>query len=256
MKQNSRPGSFHLETASITHEGLVRKYNEDSIFANVERGIWVVADGMGGHKDGNVASAMIVDAARDIEKQSSMATLVADFRKRVAEVNERLLEISNGEDNALVGSTIAGLLVHEVDYTCLWAGDSRCYLARGGVLSQVTHDHTEVQELVDKALITQSEARTWPRRNVITRAVGADPDLHLDAVSGKLEAGDCFLLCSDGLTGHVEDSEILSSLTWSSPLEACQKLLALTLERGAKDNVSIIIISTSRHGANTVVQSW
>jgi serine/threonine protein phosphatase PrpC len=256
MKQHAEADTLQFETASITHEGRVRKFNEDSVYANADRGIWVVADGMGGHKDGNVASGMIANTAREIGKSASQAELLADFKNRIAAVNATLLGLSNGDNDQLVGSTVVGLLIQDSKYTCAWAGDSRCYLVRRGKISQVSHDHTEVQELVDKGIISKSEAKTWPRRNVITRAVGADHDLELEFLSGQVETEDCFVLCSDGLTGHVEDAEILSCVTWSPAQEACEKLLALALDRGGKDNVSVIVVCVSKREATNAARPW
>ena len=256
MTRSSDNESYIFDTASVTHQGLVRKFNEDSIFTNTKAGVWVVADGMGGHKDGNVASSMIAAAAQELSAQTSMTAHVSQFQQQLQSVNRKLLSLSNGDSNAIIGSTVVALLIHDNNYSCIWAGDSRCYLIRSGALSQISHDHTEVQELVDTGMITKDEARTWPRRNVVTRAVGAHQDFQLETVSGSLKAGDCFVLCSDGLTGHLEDQEILDKVSWSSGQEACDSLLSLALERGGKDNISIIIINIEPREATAVVHRW
>ena len=230
---------FEFQTATVTHLGKVRKINEDSIYANPRRGIWLVADGMGGHRDGNIASAMISEAAAKLAEEGDA---VSSLVERLGQVNHSLLERSNGSRELIVGSTINALIIEGQRYTCIWAGDSRCYLIRRGALSQISQDHTEVQELVSSGAISPEEAKTWPRRNVITRAVGVDPELDLEAIKGVVEADDFFVLCSDGLTGHVSDAEILASTTWSTPKASCDRLLELALERGGKDNISIIVI--------------
>lgn len=232
-----------FDTAAVTHQGRVREYNEDSIFADSDRGIWLVADGMGGHRDGNIASAMISDRARDMGSRGSIDQLAEAFRMGIAGVNGELLKISNGESHLLVGSTVVALLVHGMEYRCLWAGDSRCYLIRANRIERVSHDHTEVQELVDRGIINASEAANWPRRNVITRAVGADADMELEEVSGRLQPGDRFILCSDGLTGHLDDQEILEKSATVRARDASRILLDLALERGGKDNISVITVN-------------
>jgi serine/threonine protein phosphatase PrpC len=245
-----------FDSAAVTHQGLVRKYNEDSIFSEPARGFWLVADGMGGHKDGNVASAMVVDAAKAATGRHGDVELASVFVNELDQVNLRLVGLANGDDHSLVGSTVAALIIQHGRYTCLWAGDSRCYLVRAGNIRQVSRDHTEVQELVDRGTITPAEALTWPRRNVITRAVGAQADFQADAASDTVESGDCFVLCSDGLTGHVSDAEILDAVSWTGARDACDKLVNLALARGGKDNVSVIVITATRRDAKTVVQSW
>ncbi len=242
---------YSFDTATVTHPGHVRKVNEDAIYANARRGIWLVADGMGGHRDGGIASAMIVEAVANI---SDSNIILSDLLASVENVNKKLLQRSNGLHENIVGSTVSALVVEGRRYTCLWAGDSRCYLVRGGTVKQLSHDHTEVQELVNSGAITQQEALTWPRRNVITRAVGVDRDLELDAISGEIEYGDCFILCSDGLTGHVSDDEILASVRKFPPKIACDELLSLALQRGGKDNISIIIAHTAKADSTIVLE--
>ncbi len=254
MKTSVQTPYFEFETSSRTHTGHVRKFNEDSVFTNADIGIWLVADGMGGHNDGNVASAMIADAAAVFDEPASQLSLVENFKRKIYDVNTRLLNISNGDNALLVGSTVIALLIEGHSFSCIWAGDSRCYLVRSGAISQVSHDHTEVQDLVDQGTISAHEAKTWPRRNVITRAVGADHDLQLETIVGDVRHGDCFILCSDGLTGHVSDQEIQTTVRWSRPREACDKLIDLALERGGKDNVSVVVVQVSVPDKTTIVQ--
>lgn len=234
---------FSFETATTTHPGRVRKINEDSIYASAKRGIWLVADGMGGHRDGNIASAMIADAAASLPEGNN---IIPVFFESMMNVNRNLLARSNGASEEIVGSTLNALIVVGSHYTCLWAGDSRCYLIRGGKLTQISQDHTEVQELVNRGVITKEEARTWPRRNVITRALGAHQDLDIDVAEGEIRVGDCFVVCSDGLTGHVTDAEILANTSWSTAQIACDRLLEMALERGGKDNISIIVVRAAK----------
>jgi protein phosphatase len=238
----SKP-DLRFETATATHTGRVREINEDSIFASAKRGIWLVADGMGGHRDGGIASSMVTEAAATLAFEDNRRSA---FLEQMNHVNAKLLQRSNGSHDSVVGTTVNALIVEGTHYSCLWAGDSRCYLIRNGKLVQVSQDHTEVQELVNSGVISKEEAKTWPRRNVITRAVGVHSKLDLDLVEGEIQAGDCFVLCSDGLTGHVSDDEILSHVIWSPPQFACDKLLELALERGGKDNISIIVLRAAK----------
>lgn len=241
--------SYSFETATLTHTGKVRKVNEDSLYANAKSGVWVVADGMGGHRDGNIASNKITEAARKMAEQGEPNSRLA---VHLSEINRELMLISNGDESRLVGSTVTALLANGGSYSCVWAGDSRCYLVRGGQIQQLSRDHTEVQEFVNNGLISAEEARNWHRRNVITRAVGADITLNLDEMQGNFADGDCFVLCSDGLTGHVTDAEILSTVTWAAPQPACAGLVDLALERGGRDNVSVIVIQVTL-SSNTVI---
>jgi protein phosphatase len=133
-------------------------------------------------------------------------------------------------------------LAHGQHFVCIWSGDSRAYLLRGGEYVQVSYDHTEVNELLHRGAITPEQAESWPRKNVITRAIGVHEQPMTDERLGALAAGDTFLLCSDGLTEHVEDPEMAQILLSNTAQSACEKLVALTLERGARDNVTVVVI--------------
>ena len=143
---------------------------------------------------------------------------------------------------AVIGTTVAAVLAYGHNYTCVWAGDSRVYRIRDNKIAQITRDHTEAQELVDNGTLTPEQAKTWPRRNVITRAIGIFDDPDLEDKSGAIKPGDTFLICSDGLTGHLSDMEICEQIVAMRPQDACDSLIAATLERGASDNVTIVIV--------------
>jgi protein phosphatase len=235
--------AFRFETGTATHTGRVREVNEDGLFAEPDWGVWVVADGMGGHENGRLASATIVEEVSTIGAAVSAPDLLARFRDRIFRANAKLLETAHDKgENVIIGSTVAAVLVYGAHYACVWSGDSRIYLMRGNEISQVSRDHTEVQELVDNGSISSAEARYWPRRNVITRAVGIFDDPELDLVQGELKTGDTFVLCSDGLTGPVEDAEILEHIHAHAPQGACDALIEMALERGARDNVTVIVV--------------
>jgi protein phosphatase len=231
-----------FDTGAATHTGKLRERNEDSYLARPDVGIWTVADGMGGHSAGDFASATVVEALQAIERPASASELLTLCEDRVLKANARLREIALERGGIVLGSTVAVLLVYDAHFACVWAGDSRVYMVRNSEIQQISRDHTEVQELISEGLLKAEDAKTWPRRNVITRAIGVDDDLELEMRSGTLEPDDVFVICSDGLTTHVEDREILECVTSGSSQQACEKLIALTLERGAEDNVTVIVM--------------
>jgi serine/threonine protein phosphatase PrpC len=247
-------GAFAFRTGCLSHVGLQRKLNEDSVLAKPEIGLWAVADGMGGHGGGDVASRTVVEALRTLAPSASAAYLLSEFERRIMGVNSDLRALALTRETAVVGTTLIALLVHGAHYACVWCGDSRAYLRRDGALSRVSRDHSEVQELIDRGLLDEEEARAWPRRNVVTRALGANEQAELELVDGPIHAGDRFLLCSDGLTTHVRDKEIAAMIADGAPQKACDDLLHLTLDRGASDNISIIIIDCNQNG-DTIVQT-
>jgi len=197
---------------------------------------------MGGHDAGEIASANIIEQLQEIGVPTSARDLRACFEERVSAANRRIRHISAERNQAVIGSTLAALLTFDRQYACLWAGDSRVYMLRGNDFMLLSRDHTEVQDLLDRGLITADEAATWPRRNVITRAIGTVDEPELDFTYGQIEAGDKFLICSDGLTAHVEDHEIGAALLDHDAKGACDSLVALTLDRGAVDNVTVVAI--------------
>jgi protein phosphatase len=232
---------FEFDTGVASDRGKVREVNEDSWYTNPASGLWLVADGMGGHTNGQLASQIIAKCAATVGLPASAPDLLARFTDRMHRANDDLVAYAQAHDNLVIGSTLVAILVFGNHYACVWAGDSRAYLVRGMRLVQVSNDHTEVQDLIERGLLTREEAKHYPRRNVITRAVGVDLDLELDTVHGQALAGDRFLLCSDGLTGYVSDDEICDVVSAYSPQEACERLIEMTLERGAGDNVTVVV---------------
>ncbi len=231
-----------FQTGVVTHAGRVRQKNEDHFLVQPGTGLWAVADGMGGHEDGALASATLVATLETIGVPVSAPDLLARLEDRVLRANTQLQDLSRERGGSIIGSTLVVLLVYERHFACVWSGDSRIYLIRDGRMSQLSRDHTEAQGMIDKGLLTPAEALNWPRRHVITRAIGVHDIPELEADQGQLEAGDIFVLCSDGLTTHVRDDEILLHAAQPAPQTACEELLALTLERGATDNVTIVIM--------------
>lgn len=236
-----------FESYGVSHKGCVRDHNEDSYLVEPQIGLWVVADGMGGHEAGEVASASIVEHLATIGIASSAPDLRARFEDRLNRAHAEIRRISRSR-GVTIGSTVAALLAMDGRFACLWSGDSRVYLVRDGAISQISRDHTEVQELLDSGAISAAEAENWPRRNVITRAIGVNDDIAIDFQQGETLAGDIFILSTDGLTAHVSDAEIAAAVLSAAPQAACEKLLAMVLERGGTDNVTIVLVKIRDKG--------
>jgi len=231
-----------IEAGAATHVGKVRRQNEDNYLVATRRGLWAVADGMGGHEAGDVASRVVVEELDAITAPTTAAELLASCESHMISANSRLKKLAEERGGALVGTTVAVLLIFDAFYAGVWSGDSRIYRIRQHRIEQVSVDHTEVQELISEGKLTAEEARGWPRRNVITRAIGVYDSPELEIKGGTLEPGDIFVICSDGLTAHVEDDEILALASKHRPQRACDLLIALTLDRGAVDNVTVVAV--------------
>jgi len=236
-----------FESYGVSHKGCVRDHNEDSYLVEPQIGLWVVADGMGGHEAGEVASASIVEHLATIGIASSAPDLRARFEDRLNRAHAEIRRIARSR-GVTIGSTVAALLAMDGRFACLWSGDSRVYLVRNAAISQISRDHTEVQELLDSGVISASEAQNWPRRNVITRAIGVNDDIDIDFQQGETLAGDIFILSTDGLTAHVSDAEIAAAVLSAAPQAACEKLLSMVLERGGTDNVTIVLVKIRDKG--------
>lgn len=233
---------FKFETGAATDTGRVRNHNEDSFLALPDSGVWLVADGMGGHHAGDFASRAIAESVASIGRPVTAPDLQARFMDRILQAHQTIQAQSKLLNGATVGATLVALLAFDRHFGCIWSGDSRIYLLRAGQYAQVTIDHTEVNELLRTGAITPEQAETWPRRNVITRAIGVHDRPMTDERAGLIAHGDIFLLCSDGLTEHIEDHEMAEHISRLAPQDACNALVKLTLERGAKDNVTVIVV--------------
>jgi len=246
-----------FDTGAATHVGNVRERNEDNFLVRPEAGVWSVADGMGGHHAGDLASKTVVDALQVIEKAKSAQHLLEQCESSVIEANTRLRQIGLERGGITIGTTVAVLLVYGKDYACLWSGDSRIYRIRDSKIEQMSRDHTEAEELVAEGLLSREDMRNWPWRNVITRAIGVNDQPELDMINGELKDGDTFVICSDGLTAHVGDEEILDQVENGTSQQACDRLIALTLQRGAVDNVTVVVVryQPSRTTAATALSS-
>ena len=234
---------MHFQTAARTDVGLRRKVNEDAMLDRPEVGLWVVADGMGGAEAGDLASRMIVEGLAEIGPEADSGALATAACAALRQVNRRILDISgSGPNRRVIGSTVVGLAVARGGYEAFWAGDSRAYLVRERKISQLTRDHRLVEDLIRAGMLTKEEAVGHPDENVITRAVGVSKELAIDRVHGRVHPGDIFLLASDGLNKVVSDAEILSVIATRNPAQAAEVLIEKVLDRGAPDNVTVVIV--------------
>jgi serine/threonine protein phosphatase PrpC len=238
-----RQGPF--ESAALTHVGLVRSRNEDNYLERPEIGLWAVTDGMGGHEAGGLASAVVVDALRRLSPPAASMDLPHVCERAIIDANAAIRAIASARGFEAIGTTVAVLLVIDGRHFCLWSGDSRIYRCRRGVIEQITRDHSEAQELIDQGLLAEADAKNWPRLNVITRAIGVFETPQVELRRGEVEPGDVFVLCSDGLTAHVENEEIAAMVRQSPAAIACADLIRLTLRRGARDNVTVVVVRFS-----------
>lgn len=234
--------------SSATNVGTVRTVNEDAVLERPEIGLWAVADGMGGHDAGNVASRMIVETLGDVQKPEGLSDYVTSIENSILDANQRLLEYSEIVlDGRVVGSTFVGLMIYGQVGVCLWMGDSRLYRYRGQEFVQISRDHSQVSELLQAGAITEEEAANHPESNVITRAVGTSDELYLDLDVFDVQIGDTFLLCSDGLYNAVDQEAIVRHLSANDTTAMAAGLIDSALENGASDNVSVVVIKGVRH---------
>jgi protein phosphatase len=228
---------------------MVRSGNEDNFFAdaNSARGLFVVADGMGGHAAGEVASEMAVQilarelaSLQDVREPASAPRVAAALRAANRAIYDRML---SEVDKQGMGTTASLLLVTHGHYLIGQVGDSRVYLLRDGLITQLTKDHSYVQEQVDAGFLTPEQARYHPYSNVITRCVGAGEEVEPDVYSGELRVGDVFLVASDGLTGMVDDRRLQQLLlARSGPARIVDALIAEANGRGGLDNITAVVV--------------
>jgi serine/threonine protein phosphatase PrpC len=233
--------SLSLRFAARSDVGLLRDLNEDAMYAGPR--LLAIADGMGGHAAGEVASRIAIETVAPLDDESPGSDLVGSLREAVEAASGYLHDMVTA-DNALdgMGTTLTALLFAGQRLGLVHVGDSRCYLMRDGMLTQITHDHTLVQHLVDEGRITPEEASTHPQRSWITRSLTGHGELELDLSIREARIGDRYLLCSDGLSGPVSENTIAEALrTAPDPQAACDQLVELALRAGGPDNVTAIV---------------
>jgi len=235
------PSALSFDVGSATHAGKVRERNEDSCLVRTDTGLWAVADGMGGHEAGDLASRILIESLDAIERPEAALDLLEQCEAQIFRANQQIIDVSRARNGATIGTTAAVLLIRDRHYACVWAGDSRVYLINGGAIRQLSRDHTEVEDLVAAGTLSREDAETWPN-NVITRAIGVAEDPELEIVTGSADPGDIFVICSDGLTTHLRDDEILQHAASRNARAACNVMLELALERGGYDNITVVVV--------------
>jgi len=240
---------FLWRSSCRTDTGAVRSINEDACLERPEIGLWVVADGMGGHSAGDLAAQAVVRVLADLPAADSLSGLVDAVEERLTDLNAELREMALREQVHTIGSTVAALLARDGFCVCLWAGDSRIYRYRSGCLERLTQDHALVEELVEEGVIPVEHAAEHPQSNLVTRAVGATDRLYLDLEIDALRDGDVYLLSSDGLERELDDTTI-AGVTAREPVEGlADALVELAVARGARDNVTVVAIDVRAHDA-------
>jgi protein phosphatase len=233
---------FRWTSASRSHAGRVREINDDAWLEQPGRGLWAVADGMGGHSLGEFASRLAIRSLADLPPPQKLKQYVALALERLQGANRRLRDEAARRDVQLIGTTIAALLVSQRECACLWAGDSRIYLYRNGRLRQLTRDHSEVEAVRSWRTHKADDTLHLPPSNVITRALGAEDMIEIDCETIEVVDGDVFLLCSDGLTNEVAEAAIEHALLPGNCRQASQELLDLALEHGGRDNITAVVV--------------
>lgn len=234
---------FNIEDMAVSHVGVVRQENEDSHASLPHEGVWVVADGMGGHHNGRFASNAISEAVVAAVIAGGIEAACDAVAGAIHAANDRVFTQSV-ERGKQMGSTVVALVIRDREFAVLWAGDSRAYLFRDDRLIQLTRDHTQVEDMLERGLLTQEEAADHPMKHVLSRAVGVQATLELDGVRDSVVSRDIFLLCSDGLHGVLGDEEIAEILRARGPA-AGDELVAAVIARGAPDNVTVSLVAAN-----------
>jgi serine/threonine protein phosphatase PrpC len=248
---------LRARSSGLSDVGVIRSHNEDCFEIDPEHQVFVVADGMGGHSHGEIASRIAVDAIREFvsRTEDNDATLPFEMDPAISRQGNRIrAAIRIAHDRVLrairqdaslhgMGTTVVGLLLDGDSISVAHVGDSRAYRLRQGKLELLTQDHTWVNEQVVAGFLSEEQARAHPLKNVVTRALGGDAEVDIDVKEWAVEAGDIYLLCSDGLTTMLTDDEILARLRTPGRLEEiCGRLVRDANSRGGYDNVSVVLV--------------
>jgi len=230
-----------IEFGHLSHVGLRRQLNEDTYYGDSELGLWLVADGMGGHACGEVASALARETiVREVRSGTPLIQAI-----RIAD--EEIIRTTQRRNDSLpMGTTVVAARVQDNQFEVAWVGDSRAYMWRDGKLVQLSQDHSYVQELIAQGTLTAEQARAHPHRNVVTQALGVTDPAHLNvsSMTGELRPGMQLLLCSDGLTEEIDDAAIAGTLAHAdcSAQECVDTLVGAALDGGGSDNISVVLI--------------
>ena len=249
---------YTVRCSGLTHTGMARKHNEDCFEIDAEAQLYIVADGMGGHNHGEVASRIAVDAIRDFITETEDDPRYARYRAEpdmqdhsnrlrnsIRTAHQQVLQAIL-QDHALqgMGTTVVGMYVRDGVAALAHVGDSRAYRLRDGVFEQLTQDHTWVNEQVLAGYLSAEQARVHPLKNVVTRALGSEKEVLVDLREIEIEPGDLYLVCSDGLTTMLEDHDIVELLVQDKPLDQrCKDMVDCANQRGGLDNVTVILVA-------------
>ena len=231
------PYNFH--TQSGTHKGFVRDINEDSFYVDEKQGLWLVADGMGGHARGNEASAVVVDNVRSFRCLETLIENIKDLETRFLLSNNVCRTMYQKK---VIGSTVAAFLTYQTLAIFLWAGDSRIYRLRDGALALMTEDHSLVQERFRRGEMTRDEAQIHPSANVLTRAIGIHQNLRIEMEIAAIQPGDRYLISSDGLYRDFMFDEVKEMLSDAVVEHILDKMISEALRRGGKDNITGVLV--------------
>ncbi len=232
-----------LHFGCATHTGLVRQRNEDCYGMDEQKRLWLVADGLGGHDAGDVASQIAVESILDTVRQG------ADLEAAMTCAHQAILDaVEHGIGRPEMGTTAVALIINDHDYEVAWVGDSRAYLWSDNKLMQLSRDHTVVQELVDQGFIPREHLKNHPYGNILNRTLGVTQDrqLNVEKISGALQGNEIFLLCSDGLTNELDDEIIEEVLNGPGDEQTkVDQLVELALHSGGSDNITAILVNTT-----------
>ncbi len=231
-----------VKVYKATDVGPVRKMNEDSLISIIPD-TYIVADGMGGHAAGEIASHLLIKTAQDFLRGRDIVYSELLLKEIILKANDAILAASE-RHSEYMGMGTTATIFHREGTLGVWAhvGDSRLYVLQNGVLKQITQDHSLVEDLVRNGTITEEQARTHPHKNVLTRAVGVDEELLVDMGNFAMQKGDKILLCTDGLTNVLRDEEIQDVLQEQASVDKAEVLVAKALAAGGLDNITAIVV--------------
>lgn len=234
---------MRLISAGLTHQGRLRSQNQDAFLDAPQQALWVVADGMGGHADGELASRLIVERLASVVATGDVPDFVDSIEDELCAVNAELCRQARERGVGVIGATVVALLGGKDHVLCGWAGDSRAYRFQADRLERISCDHSLAQELLDSGLMREPLAGAGPAGNAVTRAVGSEPGLFVDWALAAYAPGTQFLLCSDGLSKEVPDRRIEQEFRRDrAPAELAETLVQAALAAGGRDNITAIVV--------------
>lgn len=242
---------FQWRSAGRTQRGEARARNEDAFLDCPQNGCWAVADGMGGHRDGDVASQWVISSLASLTVEGSLDQRVKAAQQRLQSVNQRLgsatvrstaTATATASADVTMGSTVVALLLEEGRAACVWAGDSRCYLWRRQRLYQLSRDHPLLQCLMAEHRLSLAQAQAHPDARALTRAIGARTSLRLERLELNTQPGDVFLLCSDGLYQALSHQQLGRALSEGTPQQVVERLFAMVLSTPARDDLTAVMV--------------